>query len=301
MCVPDSSLSESLSNCHISRSISLGNIQLKVPNQINASLMFHSLCDSWCDIHCFLQRINPFVTHDATPQTPRPLCMGDRPQWPNTEPPRFHRGFGSFRYSSRPGFYSFTLPTATPTNNFPTIKHPLRYAHSEVLRNPRLFVSGLVAVMKLPIKPVYDASYGDDTDDVFLPSTSHNAVPEGIENNKMELEKRTVSVTLSKQREGAFGSHEQTQNVSWQGHKRKPSLEVVAGRQPSQPGSLISMVEKSGSSGRIEKLEVKQHTMTASTKWAKSFTFFSNESLYCVYSVIVWSNSMVLFEYVVLM
>lgn len=117
--------------------------------------------------------------------------------------------------------------------------------------------------MKLPIKPVHDVSFADDTDDVFLPSIPHN---EGFEKNRMELENRTVRVTLSKQREGAFGSHEQTENVSWQGHKRKPSLEVVAGRQPSQPGSLISMVEKSGSSGRIEKLEVKPHTMTAPPK-----------------------------------
>lgn len=241
--LPDSSLSESLSNCYISRSISLTNIQLK--------------------------RINPFVNHDAMPQTARPLWIGDRSQWPNSEPPRFHRGFGSFRYSTRPSFYSFTLPTATPTNNFHTLKHPLRYARSEVLRNPRLFVSGLATVMKLPIKPVYDANFADDTDDVFLPSTPHNAVPEGFEKNRMELEKRTVQVTLSKQREGAFGSHEQTENVSRQGHKRKLSLEVVAGRQPSQPGSLISMVEKSGSSGRIEKLEVKQHTMTASTKTSR--------------------------------
>lgn len=213
-----------------------------------------------------MQQINTFVNHDATPQAARPSCIGDRSQWPNTVPPHLHRGFGSFRYSTRPGFNSSTLPTATPTDNFHSIKRPLRYARSEVLRNPRLYVSGLVGVVKLPIKPVYDDNFEDKRDYVFLPSTSHNAVPEGFDKNWMELEKRSIPITLSKKSEGAFGSHEKTENVSWQGHKRKLSLEVVAGRQPSQPGSLISMAEKSGSSGWIENPEVKKHTMTASTK-----------------------------------
>uniref|UniRef100_A0A672MW03 Plakophilin-2-like n=1 Tax=Sinocyclocheilus grahami TaxID=75366 RepID=A0A672MW03_SINGR len=231
---PESSLLDSLSSCHISSS-SLGSLHLKRTFSI---------------------------IHEAT----RLSRMVDRSQWSSTEPPRFHRGYGSFRYTAkRPvlcwGSNSLTLPSAPTVSRFHMNRQILRYAHSEVLRNPRF--AGLSAVTQLPFKPVYENNNIDDTDDVFLPNTPHNAP---AERNRMELEKHTLQKTLCNTREGGFGVQEQSENVSWQSRIRKPSLEFVAGRQPSQPGSLISMEEQSGSLGRIEKLEVTQHARTASAK-----------------------------------
>lgn len=194
----------------------------------------------------------------------RSLRMFDRSQWSSTEPPRFHRGYGSFRYTTKRaelcwGSNSLTLPSAPTAKHFQLKKHPLRYARSEILRNPVL--SG---VTQLPINSVYENNHIDDTDEVFLPSTPHNAP---AERNRMELEKHSLQRTLCKPREGGFGALKQSENVSWQSHIRKPSLEIVAGRRPSPPGSLISMEEQSGSLARIEKLEVnKQHAMTMSAK-----------------------------------
>uniref|UniRef100_A0A671MPI2 Plakophilin-2-like n=1 Tax=Sinocyclocheilus anshuiensis TaxID=1608454 RepID=A0A671MPI2_9TELE len=232
---PESSLSDSLSSCHISSSSSLGSLHLKRTFSIN---------------------------HEAT----RLSRMVDRSQWSSTEPPRFYRGYGSFHYTSkRPalcwGSNSFTLPSAPTVNRFHMNKQTLRYAHSEVLRNPRF--AGLSAVTQPSSKPLYENNDIDDTDDVFLPNTPHNAP---AERNRMELEKHTLQRTLCKPREEGFGAQEQSENVSWQSRIRKPSLEFVAGRRPSQPGSLISMEEQSGSLRRIEKLEVKHHAMTASAK-----------------------------------
>ncbi|XP_067247143.1 plakophilin-2 [Chanodichthys erythropterus] len=229
--LPESSLSDSLSSCHISSSSSLGSLHTKRTISFN---------------------------HGAT----RSLRMIDRSQWSSTEPPRFHRGYGSFRYTTkradlRWGSNSFTLPSDPTANHFRLKKHPLRYTRSEVFRNP-----GLSAVTQLPSNPVHENNHIDDTDEVFLPSTPHNA-----ERNRMELEKHTLQRTLCKPREGGFGALEQSENVSWQSHIRKPSLDIVAGRRPSPPGSLISMEEQSGSLARIEKLEVnKQHAMTMSAK-----------------------------------
>ncbi|XP_058630195.1 LOW QUALITY PROTEIN: plakophilin-2 [Onychostoma macrolepis] len=232
---PESSLSDSLSSCHISSSSSLGSLHLKRTFSIN---------------------------HEAT----RLSRITDRSQWSSTELPRFHRGYGSFRYTSkRPalcwGSNSLTLPSAPMVNRFHMNKQTLRYAHSEVLRNPRF--AGLSAVTQLPSKPVYENNDIDDTDDVLIPNTPHNA---SAERNRMELEKHTLQRTLCKPSEGGFGAQEQSENMSWQSRIRKPSLEFVAGRRPSQPGSLISMEKHSGSLRRIEKLEVKQHTMAASVK-----------------------------------
>lgn len=216
------------------------------------------------DTHYTLQRTIS-VNHDAT----RSLRMVDRSQWSSTEPPRFHRDYGNFRYTTRRaglcwGSNSLTLPSAATDNHFLTNKHPLRYARSEVLRNPRLYVTGLSAVTRLPSNSVHENNHIDVTDDVFLPSTPHNAT---AERNRMELEKHTLQRTLCKPREGGLGAKEQSENVSWQSHIRKPSLEFVAGRQPSPPGSLINMEERSGSLARIEKLEAnKQHAMTMSVK-----------------------------------
>lgn len=212
-------------------------------------------------MHYTLQRTF-FINHEAT----RLSRMADGSQWSSTEPPRFHRGYGSVRYTSkRPalcwGSSSLTLPSAPTVNRFHMNKQTLHYAHSEVLRIPRF--AGLSAVTQLPSKPVYKNNGIDDTDDVFLPNTPHNA---SAERNRMELEKHTLQRTLCKPREGGFGAQEQSQNMSWQSRIRKPSLEIVAGRRPSQSGSLISMEEHSGSLRRIEKLEVKQHAMTASVK-----------------------------------
>uniref|UniRef100_A0A673IA54 Plakophilin 2 n=1 Tax=Sinocyclocheilus rhinocerous TaxID=307959 RepID=A0A673IA54_9TELE len=232
---PESSLLDSLSSCHISSSSSLGSLHLKRTFS---------------------------VIHEAT----RLSRMVDRSQWSSTEPPRFHRGYGSFRYTAkRPalcwGSNSLTLPSAPTVSRFHMNRQILRYAHTEVLRNPRF--AGLSAVTQLPCKPVYENNNIDDTDDVFLPNTPHNAP---AERNRMELEKHTLQKTLCNPREGGFGVQEQSENVSWQSRIRKPSLEFVAGRQPSQPGSLISMEEQSGSLGRIEKLEVTQHARTGSAK-----------------------------------
>ncbi|XP_043093868.1 LOW QUALITY PROTEIN: plakophilin-2 [Puntigrus tetrazona] len=231
---PESSLSESLSSCHISSSSSLGSLHLKRAFSVNQ-------------------------------EAPRLQRVVDRSQWSSTEPPRFHRGYGSFRYASkRPALWgsnSLTLPTAPTVNRFHMNKQTLRYAHSEVLRMPRF--AGLSAVTQLPGKPVHENNGADDTDDVFLPNTPHNAPGD---RNRMELEKHTLRRTLCKLREGGLGAQEQSENVSWQSRVRKPSLEFVAGRRPSQPGSLISMEEQSGSLRRIEKLEVSQHATTASAK-----------------------------------
>ncbi|XP_026089659.1 plakophilin-2-like [Carassius auratus] len=232
---PESSLSDSLSSCHISSSSSLGSLHLKRTISIN---------------------------HEAT----RLSRMVDRPQWSSTDPSRFHRGYGSCRYTSKSpalcwGSNSFTLPSAPTVNRFHMNKLTLRYAHSETLRNPRF--AGLSAVTQPSRKPVFENNEMDDTDDVFLPNTPHNAP---AERNRMELEKHTLQRTLCKPRDGGFGAQEQSEDVSWQSRIRKPSLEFVAGRRPSQPGSLISMEEQSGSLRRIEKLEVKPQTRTASAK-----------------------------------
>uniref|UniRef100_A0A8C0XZA1 Plakophilin 2 n=2 Tax=Cyprinus carpio carpio TaxID=630221 RepID=A0A8C0XZA1_CYPCA len=229
---PESSLSDSLSSFHISSSSSLGSLHLK-------------------------QTFS--VIHEAT----RLSRMVDRSQWSSTKPPQFHRGYGSFRYTAKQpalcwGSNSLTLPSAPTVNQSHMNKQTLLYAHSEVLRNPRF--AGLSAVTQLPSKPVYENNNIDDTDDVFLPNTRHNAP---AERNRMELEKHTLQKTLCNPREGGF--REQSENVSWQSRIRKPSLEFVAGR-PSQPGSLISIEEQSRSLGRIEKLEVTQQARTASAK-----------------------------------
>ncbi|XP_051974606.1 plakophilin-2-like isoform X2 [Xyrauchen texanus] len=234
--LPDLSLSASLSSFHISRCSSLRSVHMKT---------FSS------------------VKHDVTPQAPRQLKRLDPSQWPSSEPTCFHRTFRSFRYpTSRTVLYwgsnSFTLPTlpiAATTNSFNLSQHPLRYAHSEVLQKNLSYVTGRSTVTKLPSKLTFENNHIDDTDDVFLTSTPHNGVPVGLERSRMELAKNTIQRNLSHPREGGF------ENMSWQSLKRKPSLEFVAGRQPSQPGSLISMEEKSGSLGRIEKMEVKQHAM----------------------------------------
>ncbi len=202
-------------------------------------------------MHYTLQRTF-FINHEAT----RFSRMADRSQWSSTEPPRFHRGYGSFRYTSkRPalcwGSNSLTLPSAPTVARFHMNKQTLRYAHSEVMLNPKF--AGLSAVTQLPRKSVYENNDIDNTDDVFLPNTPHNA---SAERNRI----------LCKPREGGFVAQEQSENVSWQSRIRKPSLEFVAGRRPSQPGSLISMEEYSGSLRRIEKLEVRQHAKTASAK-----------------------------------
>lgn len=235
--LPDSSLLDSLSGCHISSSSSLGNLHIKRTISIN---------------------------HETT----RSLRMVDRSQWSSAEPPQFHRGYGSFRYTTKRaglcwGSNSLTLPSGPTANNFHMNNHPLRYARSEVLRNPRLYITGLSAVTQPPSNSVYENNHIDDTDDVFLPSTPYNAP---AERNRMDLEKHTLQRTLCKLREGGFGVYEQSENVSWQSRIRKPSLEFVAGRRPSQPGSLISMEEQTGSLVRIEKMEVKQHAMTMSAK-----------------------------------
>jgi len=141
--------------------------------------------------------------------------------------------------------------------------HPLRYASSEVLQNPRLYTTGLSAVTQPPNISANENNHIDDTDDVFLTNTPHNAP---AERNRMELEKHTLQRTLCKPREGGFSAHEQSENVSWQSRVRKSSPEFVAGRRPSQSGSLISMEEPSGSLVRIEKMEVKQHSVTMSAK-----------------------------------
>ncbi|KAK2892768.1 hypothetical protein Q8A67_012756 [Cirrhinus molitorella] len=229
-----SSLSDSLFSCHISSSSSLGSLHLKrIP-----------------------------VNHEAT----RLSRMVDRPLWSSTEPPPFHRGYRSFRYTAKKpplcwGSNSLTLPSAPTVNRFHMNTQTLRYAHSEVLRTPRF--AGLSGVTQLPSNPVYENNDMDDTDDVFLPDTPHNAP---AERNRMESEKHTLQRTFCKPREGGFGAQEQSENVSWQSRIRKPSLELVAGRQPSQQGSLNSMEDQSGSLRRIDKVEVKQHAMTASTK-----------------------------------
>ncbi len=212
-------------------------------------------------MHYTLQRTF-FINHEAT----RFSRMADRSQWSSTEPPRFHRGYESFRYTSkRPalcwGSNSLTLPSAPTVARFHMNKQTLRYACSEVMLNPKF--AGLSAVTQLPRKSVYENNDIDNTDDVFLPNTPHNA---SAERNRMELEKHILQRTLCKQREGGFVAQEQSENVSWQSRIRKPSLEFVAGRRPSQPSSLISMEGYSGSLRRIEKLEVKQHAKTASAK-----------------------------------
>ncbi|XP_026065303.1 LOW QUALITY PROTEIN: plakophilin-2-like [Carassius auratus] len=229
----ESSLSDSLSSCHISSSTSLGSLHLK---------------------RTFT------VIHEAT----RLSRMVDRSQWSSTEPPRSHRGYGSFRYNTKQlalccGATSLSLPSVPTVNRFHMNNQTLHYAHSEVLRSPKF--AGLSAVTQLPIKPVYQNNDIDDTDDVFLPNPPNNA-----ERNRMELQKHTLQKTLCSLREGGFGLQEQSENVSWQSRIRKPSLEFVAGRRPSQPGSMISMQEQSGSLGRIAKLEVTQHARTASAK-----------------------------------
>ncbi|XP_051547435.1 plakophilin-2-like isoform X1 [Myxocyprinus asiaticus] len=232
--LPDSFLSASLSSCHISSSSSLGSVHVKQT--------FSS------------------VNHDAIPQAPRPLKRVDPSQWPSSEPNRFHRSYRSFRHpTSRAGLCwgsnSFTLPTAPTMDNFHMSLHPLRYAHSEVLRKTRSYVTDLSTVTQLPSKLAFENKHIYDTDDVFLTSTPLNGASEGLERNRMELKKNTIQRTLSQPREGGL------ENMFWQSHKRKLSLEFVAGRRPSQPSSLISMEEKSGSLGRIEKVEVKQHAM----------------------------------------
>ncbi|KAK7149665.1 hypothetical protein R3I94_009089 [Phoxinus phoxinus] len=232
--LPDSSLSDSLSRCHISSSSSLGSLHVK---RISAN-------------------------HEST----RSLRMVDRSQWSSAEPPRFHRGYGSFRYTTKKaglcwGTNSLTLPSAPTANHSHMNNHPLRYARSEVLRNPRLYVTGLSGVTQPTKISANGNNHIDDTDAVFLTSTPHNAP---AERNRME--KHTLQKTLCKPREGGFGAHEQSENVSWQSRVRKPSLEFVAGRRPSQSGSVINMEEGSGSLVRIEKMEVKQHSVTMSTK-----------------------------------
>lgn len=212
-------------------------------------------------MHYTLQRTF-YINHEAT----RFSRMADQSQWSSTEPPRFHRGYGSFRYTSkRPalcwGSNSLTLPSAPTVNRFHMNKQTLHYAHSDDMRNPKF--AGLSAVTQLPSKSVYENNDIDITDDVFLPNTPHNA---SAERNRMELEKHTLQRTICTPREGGFGAHEQSENVSCQSRIRNPSLEFVAGRRPSQPGSLISMEEHSESLRRIEKLEVKQQAKTASAK-----------------------------------
>ncbi|RXN17741.1 T-complex 11 2 [Labeo rohita] len=192
--------------------------------------------------------------------------MVERSRWSNTEPPPFYRGYGSFRYiAKKPAFCwgsnSLTLPSAPRVNRFHMKTQTLRYAHSEVLRNPRF--ADLSGVTQLSSNPVYENNDIDDTDDVFLPDTPHNA---SQERNRMEIEKHTLQRTLCMPREGGFGAQEQSENVSWHSRIRKPSLELVAGRRLSQPGSLISMEEQSGSSRMIDKLAVKQNAMTGSSK-----------------------------------
>ncbi|XP_067283207.1 plakophilin-2 [Pseudorasbora parva] len=235
--LPDSSLLDSLSGCHISSSSSVGNLYMK--RMISSS-------------------------HEAT----RSLRMFDQSQRSSAEPPRFHRGYGSFRYTTKRaglcwGSNSLTLPSAPTANNFHMNNQPLRYARSEVLGNPSLHISGLSAVTQPHSNSVYENNHIDDTDDVFLPNTPYNAP---AERNRMELEKHTLQRTLCKPSEGGFSAYEQSENVSWQSRLRKPSLEFVAGRRPSQSCSLISMEEQSGSLVRIEKMEVKQHAMTMSAK-----------------------------------
>ncbi|XP_077090527.1 plakophilin-2 isoform X1 [Siphateles boraxobius] len=234
--LPETSLSDSLSSCHISSSSSLGSLHVK--------------------------RIS--VNHAST----RSLRMVERTPWSSAEPPRFHRGYGSFRYTTKRaglcwGTNSLTLPSDPTANRSHMKNHPLRCTRSEVLRNPRLYVTGLSPVTQPPNISVNENNHIDDTDDVFLTSTPHNAP---AERNRIELEKHTLQRTLCKPREGGFSAHEQSENVSWQSHLRKPSLEFVAGRRPSQSGSVISMEERSGSLVRIEKLEVKQHSVTMSAK-----------------------------------
>ncbi|XP_050964398.1 plakophilin-2 [Labeo rohita] len=230
----ESSLSDSLSSCHISSSSSLGSLHLKrIP-----------------------------VSHEVT----RLSRMVERSRWSNTEPPPFYRGYGSFRYiAKKPAFCwgsnSLTLPSAPRVNRFHMKTQTLRYAHSEVLRNPRF--ADLSGVTQLSSNPVYENNDIDDTDDVFLPDTPHNA---SQERNRMEIEKHTLQRTLCMPREGGFGAQEQSENVSWHSRIRKPSLELVAGRRLSQPGSLISMEEQSGSSRMIDKVAVKQNAMTGSSK-----------------------------------
>ncbi|XP_056311706.1 plakophilin-2 [Danio aesculapii] len=253
----DSSPAESLSSCQISSSSSLGNLHLKRTFSIN---------------------------HEAT----RSLRMVDRSQWPSMEPPVFHRGYGSFRYTpNRAGLFwgsnSLTLPSAPTTSHFHMNKLPLRYAHSEVLRNPRF--AGKSLVTQIPSSPVYENHHTDDTDDVFLPSAS-------VERSRMESEKHTLQRTLCKQREGGFVGLEQSENVSWQSRVRKPSLEFVAGRRPSQTGSLISMEEQSGSLGRIEKLEVKQHAVTTLTKKGKPGELSAEMTLKEAVNLLTQDNNM---------
>ncbi|XP_039524377.1 plakophilin-2 [Pimephales promelas] len=237
--LPDS-LPDGLSSCRISSSSSLGSLHVK--------------------------RIS--VNHEST----RSLRKVERSQWSSAEPPRLPpRGYGSFRYTTKRvglcwGTNSLTLPSAPTANHSHMNNHPLRYASSEVLQNPRLYTTGLSAVTQPPNISANENNHIDDTDDVFLTNTPHNAP---AERNRMELEKHTLQRTLCKPREGGFSAHEQSENVSWQSRVRKLSPEFVAGRRPSQSGSLISMEEPSGSLVRIEKMEVKQHSVTMSAKKSK--------------------------------